>query len=169
MSLPLVGMTQHHDWDEATIRRNYSPHPRMEWPDGTFYHRYAGIAQLDPDITTPTLNALLGLDEDRWLVVGITANPHSGSRLVQGKPRHDHVRVYAVDKERRSETHSQPGGFHLDEEDIEVVEFLLHDIPLEELWKAFKTVRLSAVLKGIDPARIKVAGLADIPIQPEHP
>lgn len=143
----------------------------MEWPDDTFYQDFAGVAQLDTDITTftPTLNEVVGLDEDRWTIVAISASPESGKSLVEGRDHDDFVRVYAVDGERASGTHSQPGGFHLDEEDIEVVEFLLHDIPLEELWKAFKTVRLSVVLKGIDPARIKVAGLADIPIQPEHP
>lgn len=164
-------MTTHYEWDRE-ITRTEQPYPKMERPDEYSYHDFEGIAQLDTDITTgtPSIYDTLGLDSKRWNIIGINVSPRSGTWLVNEREDlgGDMVRIYAIDREKAPKHQQQPGSLHNDQSDIEVVEFYAHDVSLNDLLKSFKTARLSIVSRGLDGARIKVAGRADIPVQPEQ-
>lgn len=165
-------MTNNYEWDN-TITPQDRPYTTMEWAQDRCYTDYSGAITFEQDITelTPWLHELMGLDRDRWSIIGFNASPASGRFLAEHGTRNNHrgdlIRVYAVDRTRASETHKEPGGLHKDQENIEVVEFLLHDLTLGDIFKCFKSVNFSLTGHGIDHSRIKVAGVADIPVQPE--
>ena len=91
----------------------------------------------------------------------------SGKHLLNETGRDDMIRVYAVDREKLSDERNAPGGLHSDSAPVEVVEFYVHDMSLSEILECFKSVSISVTSKGIDRSRIKVSGLADIPVQPD--
>lgn len=161
-------MTTHHEWG-STITPTDLPHSNMEWAGDAGYRDYVGAIAIEKDITTftPELHEKLGLDRDRWTIIGLNASPVSGKRLLNDTGRDDMIRVYAVDREKLSNDRNVPGGLHFDSGPVEVVEFYLHDMSLSEILECFKSVSISVTSRGIDHSRIKVSGLADIPVQPD--
>lgn len=161
-------MTTNHEWG-STITPTDLPHPNMEWAGDAGYRDYEGAIVFEDDFTTftPELHEKLGLDHDRWTIIGLNASPASGKHLLNDSERDDMIRVYAVDRERLSGERNAPGGLHSDSDPIEVVEFYIHDVSFSEILECFKSVSISVTSKGIDHSRIKVAGLADIPVQPD--
>lgn len=161
-------MTTHHEWG-STITPTDLPHPGMEWAGDAGYRDYDGAIALEDDFTTltPDLYEKLGLDRDRWSIIGLNASPASGKRLLNDTGRDDMIRVYAVDREKLSGERNVPGGLHSDSGPVEVVEFYVHDMSISEILECFKSVSISVTSQGIDHSRIKVSGLADIPVQPD--
>jgi len=146
------------------------PYSSMEWAGDVSPSDYKGEINFEFDDTemTPSLNEMLGLDRDRWSIIGINASPESGRNLVEEDEYDDTIRIYAVDRTRANETLNQPGGLYNDTENVEVVEFYLHDLNMEDILKCFKRVSFSATLPGLEHSRFKVAGRADIPVQADE-
>lgn len=161
-------MSIHHEWG-STITPIDLPHPNMEWAGDAGYRDYVGAIAIEKDITTftPELHEKLGLDRDRWTIIGLNASPTSGKHLLNDTGRDDMIRVYAVDREKLSDDRNAPGGLHFDSGPLEVVEFYVHDMSFSEILECFKSVSISVTSRGIDHSRIKVSGLADIPVQPD--
>lgn len=141
----------------------------MEWAGDAGYRDYEGAIVLEDDFTTltPGLYEKLGLDRDRWTIIGLNASPVSGKRLLNDTGRDDLIRVYAVDREKLSDDRNVPGGLHFDSGPVEVVEFYVHDMSISDILECFKSVSISVTSQGIDHSRVKVSGLADIPVQPD--
>lgn len=154
------------DYEWGRDIRQQDPWP-MEGQEFIGHETYRGTIHLDHDITTftPFLHDVIGLDRERWSIVGFNISPNSGKYLVNGRGGSDLIRVYAVDRELLSDEEKAPGAFHSRKGDLEVVEFLCHDLTFEDLLKCFKQVNIHLKTKGLDSLNFMVTGRADIPVQ----
>ncbi|SEF11476.1 hypothetical protein SAMN04489740_4107 [Arthrobacter alpinus] len=120
---------------------------------------YAGTAQLDHKMTGESAFAAAGIDEDKWLVVGLDI----------GGGEHSHgLHIVAVDLDA-----VPPGGGNvldrLMEEygHIPTTDFLLHDVdPYEFLKSITHHFDLRLRVRGTSDKTIMVTSLGDIPEQP---
>ena len=128
-----------------------------EWGQATVtYPDWNGTAQLDQRLTSAGIEEVVGLDRNRWRVVGIDI----------GGGEHEHeIHVVAVDRSifpegsdvfpRIAEAH---GGV------IPVTDFLVHDADPYEVLKAITHVfELRLRLGGTRDIPIQVTALADAP------
>lgn len=119
-----------------------------EWADASVtYPDWVGTAQLDQRATAPGVAAAVGLDPERWLVVGID---------IGGGEHAHHLHVVAVDQtelrsgEGLSELAAANGG------QLPVTDFLIHDADPYAVLKA---------ITHMFQLRLRVRGLAAVPIQ----
>ena len=149
-------------WGEQI--RVTEPFP-MDRPDPSHFDDWQGTVQLEKDITntTPFLHEALGLERDRWDIVGINVFPEHGRR-VDDEGGSDSVYVYAVDRETLPDHRDKPGGL-VDGEDVDVVEFKCHDVSFADIMRCMKSGHISLKSKSLVDQDFHVVGVADIPVQ----
>lgn len=150
-------------WGEQITRTDPFP---MDRPDPTHFDDWRGTVQLEKDIVNgPQLHEVVGLDRDRWNIVGINVYPEHGY-WIDREDGADTVHVYAVDRETLSADRQGPGGL-IDGKDVDVVEFRCHDVSFEDIMRCMKSGHISLKSKNLVDQDFHVVGLADIPVQ-EH-
>lgn len=132
------------------------------------YVDYKGNAALEKDFSSNVgdLHETVGLDPQRWSIVGMNISPVTGKWMnkTDRKTVKDVIRVYAVDKTKISEEQQRPGGL-VDESSVEVVEFLCHDISLSDILYCMKSAQFTFKRRGLDHQTFNIVALSDIPRQ----
>lgn len=112
---------------------------------------WKGTAQLDERHTLPWkgLARMVGLDTEEWQVVGFNIG---GGELGYG------LRVYATPREAWVRADG--------ESDVEVTEFLVHDVdPLKILQEMTHVFELNMRIRGLDQRKVRITALSDLPPQ----
>lgn len=155
---------ENYEWDKTITPCN--PHP-MEAEEYVGYQDYTGSINIESDITTltPELHETLGLDRERWDIVGFYISPESGKWLEKDADRDDLIMVYCVDRNKLSDDEAKPGGLTQTHAPLEVVSFRCHDMKLADILRSFKSMHLNFKASGVSQRKFVVKGLADIPAQ----
>jgi hypothetical protein len=124
------------------------------WGDASVsFPDWKGTAQLDERMTIPWegLARTLGLDHEQWQVVGFS--------IGGGENGYD-LKLYATPSDVWNKAAPD------DEAEIEVTEFLVHNIePLEILQRMTHMFELNMRIRGLDNRRIRVRALSDLPAE----
>lgn len=139
-------MTDGHLWDEANVT-----YPDMK-----------GTAQLDVSMTRARIEQLVGLDDNKWHVIGLD--------IGGGETDHD-LRVIAIP------TDNMPDGGDVLREisaasggEVQATEFLIHDADPYEILRAISHVfelRLRVARLTDEDIRVRIVAHGDVPEQ-EH-
>lgn len=117
---------------------------------------FIGEAVLEKSFNThdPDLYEVVGLDPDKWRIVGIHAMPanayHSDSS----------VAIYAIDKSRLDEGQNRPGGT-VGAKSADVVQFHT-GLTFEDIHSAMKSSSIFYKSHGLRDAEFKVVGRGDL-------
>ena len=155
---------ENYEWDKTITPCN--PHP-MEAEEYVGYQDYTGSINIESDITTltPELHETLGLDRERWSIVGLYVSPASGKSLELKRDREDLIIVYCVDNALLSDEDKKVGGLTQSDAPLDVVSFYCHDMKLADILRSFKSVHLNFKRTGVSHRNFVVRGRADIPVQ----
>lgn len=122
------------------------------------YPDFKGTAQLDRKITGTSGFTVAGIDEDKWLVVGLDI----------GGGEHGHsLRIVAIDKEGIPEDEGNFFSYLIRHHGyIPVTEFLLHNVdPYEVLQSITHSFELRLRSRNLVGKTVTVTALGDIPAQ----
>lgn len=113
-----------------------SPQILEELSEG--YEDWTGVASAEDSTIAESndLYELAGLNRDEWTIMGIEASTYS-----HGDPSRWQIRVYAYN--RKENPANSPEGLRAlaeKEEDVPVVDILLHEVGLEDLVRCMKWI-----------------------------
>ncbi|MFV8380996.1 hypothetical protein [Corynebacterium hindlerae] len=132
------------------------------------YVDWKGNAALENDFSSNVgnLHETIGLDPERWSIVGINISPVTGNWMNKTDRNYvsDTIRVYAVDKTKLPEEQRHPGSL-VEENSVDVVEFLCHNISLSDILYCMKRAHFTFKKQGLDHQTFNIVALSDIPRQ----
>ncbi|RJN32906.1 hypothetical protein [Nesterenkonia natronophila] len=121
------------------------------------YPDWKGTAQLDQRKTTDTLEEVVGLDPDKWIIVGFDIGGFE-------RPESRKMHVVAATREHFSEVRELDDALEL-----QVTDFLIHNVdPFEILQKITHVFEMRMRIRHLPAERIRVVNLKDVPEQPDE-
>lgn len=129
------------------------------WGDAeVMYPDWQGTLQLDERMTGTQLPELVGLDSDKWIIVGLD--------IGGGEHQHD-LHVLAIDRDISPEGGNvYPRIAEANGGELPVTDFLIHNVdPYEILQAITHMLDLKIRVRGTIGTPIRVTALGDVPNQ----
>jgi hypothetical protein len=118
--------------------------------------RWRGTVRLDDRQTGPTINDVVGLPHDKWLIIGID---------ISGKERGDHLQVIAIALEGVPDgSDVLPTIAAANNGEIPATKFLIHHVnPYDVLRAITHDLSFRLRLRGTRDIPIRITELGDVP------